>query len=89
MRYIKFIGGTDYCGTDFTLVREYEDDWSDADLNEEADELATANGESFEYLATGWDNDFETEEDREAYYEGCYCGWEEISKEEYDEFGED
>lgn len=89
MRYIKFTGGTEYCGTDFTLVREYDDNISEDDLDEEAAILANDTGADFEYMATGWDDGFETDEERETYYEGCWCYWDEISKEEYDEFEEE
>lgn len=48
-------------------------------------ELAYQCAESYEYLETGWDDDFENEDDREAYYENAlsYCGWNYCSKEEY------
>lgn len=48
-------------------------------------ELAADNGETYSYVATGWGEDFETEQDEESYYENLYCEWEEVSEEEYEE----
>lgn len=85
MRYIRFTGGTGYCGCDFDEVEVFDDDTPDSDIDDCADDMARDNGESFEYCATDWGEDFETEEDRDAYYEDCWCNWEEISEEEYKE----
>lgn len=35
------------------------------------EDLVRDNAEGFEYLATGWGEDFETEEEREDYYADC------------------
>ena len=85
MRYIKFTGGNGYCGCDIEEYVEYEDDTTDEELDVDAREYALDNGETYEYVATGWDEDWECEEDRDNYYEGCWCIWEEISKEEFEE----
>ena len=84
-RYIYFTGGTGYCGCDFEEVMEYPDGTPDEILDIDAQEKAIDNGESFEHVATGWDDDFETDEEREDYYAECWCNWTEITKEEYDE----
>ena len=81
MRYIKFSGGTDYCGTEFEEVDAFEGFPSDEMIDGFAVDLAHDNAESYEYLG-----EFETEEERDNYYESAYCDWEEITKEEYDEF---
>jgi hypothetical protein len=49
--------------------------------------LAYQCAESYESTATDWATGFETEDDREAYYEDAmsYCGWNYCSKEEYEE----
>ena len=86
MKYIKFYGGNGYCGCDFEQYEVYEDDEINEEfLNEIAEDLGMDNAESFTYVATGWDNDFESEEERDSYYENCYWSWEEITKEEYEE----
>ena len=82
-RYIHFMGETPYCGTDYNDYIEFEDGTPNNVIDEYSDELCQQNAESFEYLATGWDEDWESEEERESYYENCYGSWEEISKEEY------
>lgn len=85
MRYIKFSGGTDYRGTDYEEVNIYPDDVTDECLNDEAITIAENNAESYEYLVNGGDNDFQSEEERAAYYEGVWCNWQEISEKEYKE----
>lgn len=84
MRYIKFSGGTGYCGCGFEEVEEFPDSASDTFLDGLASDKAYDNGESFTYCATGWGEDFESEQDEQDYYESCYCDWKEISKEEYE-----
>lgn len=83
MRYIKFTGGNGYTGCDIEDYVAYED-ISDEELNEIANEYALDNGETYEFVATGWDEDWEDEADREDYYDSCWCIWEEISEEEFE-----
>lgn len=86
MKYIKFYGGNGYCDCDFEQYEVYEDKEVNEDfLNDIAEELGMDNAQSFEYVVTGWDEDFESEEDREIYYENIEYGWVEITKEEYEE----
>ena len=86
MKYFRFTANTPYAGTTNDYYFAVEDNAATEDfLDECAEEFAYENGETFEYLATGWDEDFETEKDREAYYADCYCDYEEITKEEYEE----
>lgn len=85
MRFIKFFGENGYCGCDFEQYEKYEDDMPDDVLDEIAADLVQENAESFEHAATGWGNDFESEEDREFYYENASGGWEEVAEEEYNE----
>ena len=60
---------TPYYGTDTTywVLADHEGDIPEEDLDSWVHEGA----ESFEYLTTGWDEDFETEEDREEFYAEC------------------
>ena len=80
MRYFKFTADTCYCGTQNEYYEEFEDDITEEILNEYASEFAYENSESFGYM-----NDFDDEEDREAYYEEATCFYEEITEEEYRE----
>lgn len=63
---------TPYYGTDteYWVLAEKEDDIDTEDI----DIWVQENAESFEYFAPGWDEDFETEEDREDFYAGCGYG---------------
>lgn len=85
MKYIKFYGGNGYCGCDFEQYEAYEDNITEDALAEIAYDLANDNAQSYEYIVTGWDEDFESEEERENYYEDVEYGWEEVTKEEYEE----
>lgn len=85
MRFIKFFGENGYCGCDFEQYEAYEDDMTDDVLDEIAADLVQENAENYEYTATGWGNSFESEEDREFYYENASGGWEEVTEEEYNE----
>lgn len=85
MRYIHFTGGNGYCGCDIDEYVEFEGDTLDEDLDQYAADLAADNGETFSYVATGWGEDFESEQEENDYYENCWCNWEEVSEEEYEE----
>ena len=74
---------TPYCGTEEIEYFEVPDDVTEEELNEQCDEMTYNNAESFEYLATGWDEDFENDDERNNYYDDCFGGWEFITKEEY------
>ena len=91
MRYIHFWGNAGFAGTDYDKLATFPDDTPDSHIQEYSDELAGDNAETYEYLATGWEGDFESEQEREDYYEDalCSCGWTEVSKEEYKTLQED
>lgn len=100
MRYIKFYGSTPFCGTDYEEYEVYEDTMTDEVLDEECDERARANAESYEDMERDYgiyEEDYDSREEYEdAYAEACdeyYSDstgyWEEISEEEYKEFAED
>jgi hypothetical protein len=88
MRYFHLSGGNGYCGCDwdeYIAVTE-EDLESDPFYVEScADNFAYEYAESYEYVVTGWDEDWECDEDREDYYDSIsnYTNWEEITEEEY------
>ena len=71
-----------YCGCDVSEVLEVEN-------IKEAETYAAESihdyAESYTYLATGWNECFESEEEEEAYYENCTFDIEEITEEEYQE----
>lgn len=87
MVYIKFHGGNGYCGCDYEEYMKF-DDYNEAEFNQISYDLACENAESFQYCATGWEGDFETEEEREDYYNTALdeANWCEVSEEEYYEY---
>lgn len=98
MRYIKFEGGTGFCGCDFTEFHIFEDSVKDSELDDLADEYARDNAEFYLDIENDYSIDREDYENEEAYenayyqaeewyFEDCYCSWTELSKEEYLEEG--
>lgn len=93
MRYIRFFGDTQFCGTTFEIYDLFLDEMTDEELNDLADEKRQELGESYEYLATqGYDEeDYDSREEFEEawnqavewYWEDVYVGWEEVTEEEY------
>lgn len=92
MKYYKFTCGTPYCGTENEYYVKSADPLSEGDLAEIADEYAEQAFQDYSYLHSGWnDENLEdmTEEEAEEYMDNfradCYCEYEEISREEYEE----
>jgi hypothetical protein len=88
MFYYKFTAQTPFCGTDNEYYCASKEELSRGELQEMAEQYATENGESFEYLVTGWDDDeFDDPDERQEalnnYYADCCCEIEEISEEEF------
>lgn len=86
MVYIKFVGGNGYCGCDWEEYQAFEE-FNEKEFDEILEELSYENAESYEYVATGWGEDFETEDDREDYYDRALSegNWFEVTEEEYEE----
>lgn len=85
MKYVRFWGGNGYCGCDWEEYEEFDDDIAEEELDCRADELATDWAESYEYVVTGWDSDWEDEDDRNDYFENLDYNWEYITEEEYND----
>ena len=92
MKYYKFVCGTPYCGTENEYYVKFADLPSVDDLEEIAEEYAQQAYDDYSYLHSGWnDENLEdmTEEEAEEYMDNfradCYCEWEEITQEEYEE----
>ena len=95
MKYYKFVCDTPYAGTTSEEVYEFGDSVSIDELDELSEDLKRNNAESYEYLVFGFDynpieeeglSEEEYEEIIEDYYQDCSCYYEEISKEEYNNF---
>ncbi len=85
MRYIHFWGSTGYCGTNYHELRAFEEEVKDDVINAISEELAQDNARTYAHLVTGWDDNFESKDEEEQYYENIYdyCGYDEVSAEEY------
>lgn len=100
MRYVKLWADTDFCGTyDCAAFAYKEEDFCENLLNLNAELFGETVFDSCEHLAIEEINraDYETEEEynevideaAEDYMSHCYCGWEEITYEEFVELGGD
>lgn len=96
MRYIKFWGGTPFCGTDYEEYEVFEDSITDDELDNISADKSTDNAASYEDLERDYSidrDDYETEEAyedalaeaSEEYYAESSGGWEEVTEEEYNE----
>lgn len=92
MKYVKFKVGTEYCGTENVIFLAYDDDTPEKLIEEEFSEQVRQNAENYEYLVTGWEDEyFDDEEEKEQalewYYSEAdsYSNWEYITEEEYKE----
>lgn len=83
MKYVKFEGGTSYCGCDFEEYEKYEDDITNEELDDILNEMINDNAQSYEHCATGSDGSFEDEEEEDEYYDSAYGTWTFISEEEF------
>lgn len=66
-------------------VEEYMEVEDEEDAQCYAEDSLTDYAESYFYVATSWGNDFETEEEREEYFENCSYSIKEITQEEYED----
>lgn len=89
MAYFKIIVNTPYCGTE---QEEYIECETVTEAQSIAEELCRTNAEDYEYLVSGWDDEYfedMTEEEQteaiEDYYTDCDWDIEEVSAEEYSE----
>lgn len=86
MAYIKFVGGNGYCGCDWEEYQAF-DEFNADEFDDILNELSLEYAESYAYVVTGWDSTFETDEDREDYYDRALSegNWYEVTEEEYEE----
>ena len=93
MKYVKFYGSTEFCGTNYEEYVAYPDETTEEEIQEASNDMGQCNGDGYEYLATqGIDEeDYETLEDFEeaqamaieSYWEDCSDGWVYVTEEEY------
>lgn len=87
MRYFEFYAETPYNGADETELCTYPDDVTEKQLNDDCETWGRSHCEGYEYLATGWDEEWEDEEELESivedYWNDCGWGWNELTLDEY------
>ena len=85
MKYVRFYGGNGYCGCDYEEYEKFEDDITEEELNDYSREMACENAETYEWVARGYDSDWESEEESEEYYENALddCGWDYCTEEDF------
>lgn len=85
MRYILIAGGNGYYGGDFKEVIKIDDDLTSEDIDFIAEQLTYEYAEDYSYLATNWNEGFETEEEEEIYFLNAldHTNWLEITEEDY------
>ena len=91
--YVRFSFSNGYCGCDeedYICRTVANDDISQSEVDNsvqrEFEDEMYEYLENYESAATGgWDEDWESEEEKEEYYQGEYCNWEYITEEEYHE----
>lgn len=83
MRYFKFMYDNGVITGAENEYVEFDDNVTEAELNDYGAEALYDYADSYEYLATGYGNNFEDEDERDAYYENCDFSYKEVTEEEY------
>ncbi len=87
--YVCFYLSNGYagCHEERYIKETFSDDISDEIIDNYINDMYSSEVyeylETYSYIATGWGEGFESEEDREDYYSGEYCNWEYITEEEF------
>lgn len=98
MMYVKFEGGTGFCGETFEDFEVYKEDLTQEDLLEIAEDKAIDNALMYYDCGNIEREDYNSQqeyedalaEDEDNYLEGAYCSYTILTKEEYEElWGED
>ena len=79
MKYIyKFYVDTPYCGTNDEYTMSFDHKLSDIEAGEMLEDYVYEKAESFAYLRTGWNGEFEDEDSWEMWLEDCFesSSWE-------------
>jgi hypothetical protein len=90
MFFYRITANTPFCGTEYVYHIASKERIEKSEFAEYEEQYANENGQDFDYLVTGWDDEnFDSEEERdealENYYAECEAHMEEITKEEYEE----
>jgi len=86
-RYVIVTRYNGYCGCDSTEYYIFPEGMADGEIDEYIEEGMYDYAEDYEYVARGgWDEDWESEDDREEYYNNCGFDWREADDEEREEY---
>lgn len=89
-RYIIVTRSNGYCGCDSTEYYIFPEETTDNEIDEYIQEGMYDYAEQYEYVAIrGWGEDWEDEDDREAYYDNCGFDWHEATEEEREDYEEE
>lgn len=81
-RYIVITLSNGYCGCDKTEYVIFPEGTTDSEIEAYIEDEIVDYAESYSCMATGWEGDFESEEDEETYYDNINSNWREVTKEE-------
>lgn len=85
-RYIIVTRSNNYCGCDSEECYIFPEGTSDIEIDEYIGEGMYDYAEQYDYVARGWGEDWESEEDEEAYYNDCSFDWHEATVEEREDY---
>lgn len=89
-RYIIGTRSNGYCGCDETEYLIFPENTTDSEINAYFDEGMYDYAESCVYgCALQWDEDWESEEDEEMYFENCEYEWHEATEEEKEDYADE
>lgn len=86
-RYIIVTRSNGYCGCVSTEYYIFPEGTIDNEINEYIQEGMYDYAQSYEYIAQGgWDEDWEDEEEEQAYYDDCCFDWHDATEEEKEDY---
>lgn len=88
-RYIVATRNNNYCECDSEEYYIFPEGTPDSEIDEYIEEGMYDYAESYEYVARGWGEDWESEEDEEEYYNNCSFYWREATEEEKENCNEE
>lgn len=89
-RYIIATRSNGYCGCDSTECYIFPEGTTNEEIDKYIDEGMYDYAEDYEYIARGgWDEDWEDEDEAEAYYNECYFDWHDATEDEIEDYKEE
>lgn len=88
-RYIIVTRSNNYCGCDSEEYYIFPEGTSDIEIDEYLEQGMYDYAEQYEHVAKGWGEDWENEDEEEAYYNNCVFDWYEATEEERQDYEEE